>query len=1185
MKTSRLEIRLLGPVTIAFNHQSLKISRKVERAILYYLAVENSPVSRTILIDLLWPQAEQLDPRGTLRTALSRLRKTLPDSSLLITDLDQVSLDFTRCKIDVLKFEESYQSLHSILSGMPENFTLPLQIVNQITESLDQWHGDRVIQGDDLSVYPGLDEWRKNLDRYLSLHREFLMKRLASHHQACGQLERAMDLFTHLGRLNYLDISSHFAVLDILTKLGRHQESLEYCDALEVIFEREYNAPLPGVLLERCRYSHMLMEEIHTRRGRDWPVPLSMQLPLVGRTDELGQLRRAFFSGGLVKVQGEMGTGKTRLVQELYESLSPKPMLILAPSRESESTLPLAPIIHGLRRHIPKEIWGELDAVWANQLSLLFPELHELRADLSPSPDSKWPSARQHLFDAILQLLGLVARRFGRILFFLDDAQWADDQTIAVFSYLVTQGFFDEHGALIAAIRVEDLDNNFNASIDRLHRTHPVKTITVSGLNPDELRLLTQQALNQHPSTSFIDALYRETNGNPFWALEIIRHLLETPGSMDAVQTTGQLSLPASVHALIRNRLNRLRGESHYILTCAAVLGNDISVKLLQAVVDISQQEFLSALDPLIRSGLLQTHQVDHTHEEKLFFTHEKIREVIITETAPIHQQILHQQIAHLLSQDPHALDNAAVIADHYLSGGDIANAFHWLLQAAAHAWTLGAATDVLRSYRQAEDLINHAPEGFFSHSDILQLYKQWGDFAFQSNQVDMLEEVGVKLQHYAKNEPDPLMMGTSNLVLSDACCLREDFETGLMLSESAVKDLESAHNPEMLIQALFHQLIIQWWTLDFNSIIQTAEQMSKIIENLDPQSPQKVKYMFNARRMVSEVYYAQGEAERALRSAQETYQAFFQQLDTFDRLRAYNMLAYSHLISGQVDDCMNFARAGLEIAQALDNTFIEELLLIILCKAEIVHGHLDHAYQHATRALNLAEKSSKIQIIVAANTLLGDLFNILQNTTLAMQYFRIAQVRQGFFFQSYYGLENNIHLGRLLTRNGHLEEARQILRTTLAVTEQKSMAHLHIQALMVDGLIDLVEHDYASAEGKFLSALDLADQKGLVHEVIWGKYRLALLEFDRQRFDLAEKHLVEVLEQAKSHQMTLMLQFALGFGYQLSKTFTSQIDPDEIRSTFQSLVDSLEAHTQTTPLRQDFLNARRIWQESGYLP
>lgn len=1182
MKTSHLDIGLLGPVEISYNGERLNITRRVERGVLYYLAVENRPVSRTNLIDLLWPEAEQLDPRGTLRTALSRLRKTLPDKNFLVTELDQVALDINHCQIDLLKFEESYQSLQGILAAFPSHTPLPIQIVKQIEVSLDLWHGDRVIEGDDLSAYPALDEWRITLNKSLSQHREILIKRLAENYQASGQLERALDLFYHLSRLNSLENSYHLTVLDLFIKLGRYYEVMEFCDALEGILEREYNAPLPEEIIKRCRYSQERIKESQRLREQDWPLPLSMQLPLVGRTAELKQLRGAFFRGGLIKIEGEMGVGKTRLVQELFEILSPKPLLFVAPARESERSLPLAPIIHGLRRHIPDEIWHAIDAVWANQLSHILPEMTEVRGDLSPSFDQKWPSSKQHLFDAIHYLLDLVAKKFGRILFFLDDAQWVDLQTTEVLSYLLAQGFFEKHGVLIIAVRLREDILHVDRIINQHHRTRPVQVITLSGLNPGELRSLIQHVLNQPLAASFLDGLYRETKGIPFWALEIVRHLLDVYGDNKALQDIPQFPLTESAHTFIRNRFYQFGEDLRTILTCAAVIGDDISFGLLQAVSGISQHDFLLALDSLIRSGFLRADEGDYASEEIINFTHDKLREVVNMETTSAYRKILHQRVARELSRSPRSMDRAAVIAEHFRAGSDAANAFHWHLKAAAHAWSFGASEDALFSYQQAEAILNNTSEGIFSLDDILQLYKQWSNYAFQSNQVAMLEEVGVKLGQYGRETDNPLLRGVSNLSLANASFLRDDFVAGDTLIQEAVKDLEAAENQEALVKALFHQVVLKWWMLDFDQILPIANRLSQITDNLDPGSPHKFSERFSVNRMIAEVYYGQGKAKKALEIAKETYRDFFNKLDTFDRLRAHNMMAYIHFITGEIDKCIYYAQEGLKITGRLENVFIEELLLIILSKAEIVQGHLDQAYQHAHRVLALGERNHKIHTTIAANTLLGDINAVLQNDTVAMRHYRIAQVRQGFSVYSYYGQDNNIHLGRLLTRIGQLAEAKEIIRSTLDVTDQKGIMLLHAQALMADGLIDMKEGNITSAEEKFVLALELAEERGMGQEVLWGKFRMAFSAFSGNRFDLAESFLVEVLDKSKSHKMHLLHKYALELASQLSQCKTLQLNSDEIRMSKQSLVDKLEAHTQSEPLREGFVKAQRIWQK-GY--
>ncbi len=199
------------------------------------------------------------------------------------------------------------------------------------------------------------------------------------------------------------------------------------------------------------------------------------------------------------------------------------------------------------------------------------------------------------------------------------------------------------------------------------------------------------------------------------------------------------------------------------------------------------------------------------------------------------------------------------------------------------------------------------------------------------------------------------------------------------------------------------------------------------------------------------------------------------------------------------------------------------------------------------------------------------------------MQHYRIAQVRQGYSSHSYNGLENNIHLGRLLARTGQPDEAREILGTTLAVTEQKGMMRLYIKALVTDGVLDVDEGNYSVAEEKFFTAVDMAAQRGLAHEVIWGNYRLAWLAYTQAQYDRAEHFLMDVLAQAQSHEMTLLTLYVLEMAFRLMEEKTLQLTPNHIRKTFKSWVEKLSSYSQSPPLRDDIQKAIRYWEEKGY--
>jgi two-component SAPR family response regulator len=168
MQNEILKIHVLGPVEIASGRETIKINRRIERAILYILAVEHRPVSRTTMIDLLWPNADQIDPRAALRTALSRLKRTLPAPEIIKTELDTLQINLNYCEVDLVKFENHVQSLQNLLNGYPQPEPLPKQIVNQLQEALTLWRGDNLLHGENLSAYPEIEIWLRTHDQQYS---------------------------------------------------------------------------------------------------------------------------------------------------------------------------------------------------------------------------------------------------------------------------------------------------------------------------------------------------------------------------------------------------------------------------------------------------------------------------------------------------------------------------------------------------------------------------------------------------------------------------------------------------------------------------------------------------------------------------------------------------------------------------------------------------------------------------------------------------------------------------------------------------------------------------------------------------------------------------------------------------------------------------------------------------------
>ena len=1182
-KFEPLEIHLLGPVEISYQGKPLKISRRLERALLYYLAGEHRPISRSDLIDKLWPNANQVDPRRALSTALSRLRKQLPDPKFIKTELDKVWLNIDRCNIDLLSFVRLNQRLMSLLDTYQKNRSLPKQIAQHLQEALSFWHGESFLLGEDLSAYPEIEFWRQTQNKILITYRRSLMNRLGEHYQASGHPEMALNLFMHLVQGDLLDVNLHLAILEILTQLGRHQEVVDYCDELEAGYEREYHNPLPEAILSDYQYSQIQVNLNKKQPARDWSIPLTMQLELVGRQEELTRLKNAYFQGGVVVIRGELGCGKTRLVQELYRALTPTPLFLVAPSYKFENPLPLSPIIHCLRHQVPEDIWEEIDSVWLDQMTLLLPELTEKQYSHRTGQFSSAPSGQQNLFEALLHVYSAVTKKYGRILFFLDNAQWIDDQTIQALSYLVHHGFFERHGMLIIAASSEEPNPNLEKMIDRFHRSLPVQNIQLGQLTQDEIAALAQQVLDKPIPTSMVERLYIESNGNPFFALEIIRNILDLPQDIESHKTTDPIPLPESVQAIIRRRLGLLDVEARQILLFAAVLGSGFSTTLLQSIAQVEKTPDAAFLDPLINAGFILPSQEFPTLDT-YYFTHEKVREVVLNEASPLHLQIIHRRVARFLTEEPQANLKAGIIANHFLKGEQVVEAFHWFLIAAKNAWNVGAKEDALQSYQGAESLYYNAPEGTFDIHDASQLYQQWGEFAYQSSQIDILEETGTKLQYIGEKEHIPQLIGISKIALANACLLRRNVDTGLKIIQEAISIIEHTDDPLTLIQAILREGSLHWLKFNFDQAKLAAEKALNIIETTGDDSPDITPLWFYARYVINMYYYAKGEGEKALSYVQETYDTFYHQLNAFDRTRTHYLFSYMHLLTANYEECKSHSLKGYKIADSMGLDYTAEICLIHLSKANFYQGYLDDAYACATKALKMGDENNHKHIIAFANCILGDIFGFLNNYVLAAKHFKVAQLRLGFTSTSLTQLETDLHLAHLFIWSEDIQEAKALISPVLEISKQTDVKHLLSQALILSGHCDLIEGNLNKAGEQFSQAAEITQRYGLKYESLWCKLLQARLAASQYKFGLSHEILNEILDEDQPFSVAWIKLNAM-VTYAKIQELTDQIVIRNLQPDLTSFINEIGSHTQSPPLRQSFTQAKPQWQEGVQSP
>jgi adenylate cyclase len=259
----------------------------------------------------------------------------------------------------------------------------------------------------------------------------------------------------------------------------------------------------------------------------------------------------------------------------------------------------------------------------------------------------------------------------------LDDAHWIDapsDDVLADFadalngtsSMFVTTYRPEFHGAL---------------------KQHADETITLQPLTDEMSVRLVRQLLGNDPSLAgLVDRIAVAAVGNPFFVEETVRDLADrgvisgTRGGYRLVGGAEEIRVPATVQAVLSARIDRLPAEAKAIVNAAAVIGTRFDVDTLQALLPDASS---SALVDLVSAELID--QTEFIPRQRYCFRHPLVRTVAYESQLSATRAQAHRRLAAAIeTRDPAAVDeNAALIAAHLESAGDLVDAYRWHMRAA----------------------------------------------------------------------------------------------------------------------------------------------------------------------------------------------------------------------------------------------------------------------------------------------------------------------------------------------------------------------------------------------------------------------------------------------------------------------------------------------------------------------
>ncbi len=343
--------------------------------------------------------------------------------------------------------------------------------------------------------------------------------------------------------------------------------------------------------------------------------------PFVGRAAQLARLEQALEDvrggrGHAVAVVGEPGVGKTRLLFELTRSprLAGWQRLEAAAASYAAGT-PYFLLAELLRAYFEVEEGeapeGARDRVTGKLLALdggLSPAVPALLSLLEAGSEGREARAleplrrRGWIHDAVKRVLVREAQR-QPLLLVLENLQWLDPDSHAVLDRLL-DGLPAVPILMLLSFRPEFQHGWANRS----HYTQ----LRLDPLGPESAGALAGALAGPGPELEPLRALLaRRTGGNPFFLEETVRSLVEAGrlvGQRGGYRLAGALhavQVPASIHALLAARIDRLAPEDKRVLQAAAVVGTDVPFPLLAAIGELEDEPLRRSLGRLEAAELL----------------------------------------------------------------------------------------------------------------------------------------------------------------------------------------------------------------------------------------------------------------------------------------------------------------------------------------------------------------------------------------------------------------------------------------------------------------------------------------------------------------------------------------------------------------------------------------------------
>ena len=804
------------------------------------------------------------------------------------------------------------------------------------------------------------DDPQRALRTALAMHRVF------GEHAVRAKKDRGIELGlrigVHTGMVvagNVRSVAEYGVMGDTVNTAARLQEAappgeIYVTQATFRLTNREFTFREVGPIEMKGKEKPVLAYALSGERSHI-RVAIELNAPLVGRWMELSRLDLAYQSARVgrtevVLIAGEPGIGKSRLVSEFIGLVTaddgaagndaPR-VLRWTFSRVNQRSYAgfIEPLLVELKidptatdaRDRLVELVTELGfANPAATAPVLAQFLHLPGAEEATNESEEW---KRRMYLIIFDVLGALART-RPLLYVLEDLHYADAASLDLLWFLASRG-----GRVpLLILLAQRLGAGGQPKPSRTNFTQMV----LEPLSDDEAARIVESTLEWAPA-ELRDRIVARAGGNPFFIEESIRALVDSgaiarddKGDWVVKERALALDVPATLHAVVAARIDRLPPLAKECIQLASVIGQRFGDRVLRAA---GGDRLADAVDILIAADLVAEGAPGERREGRYRFKHAVTQEVAYNTLLMRRRTELHRRVAlsieNVLAND--IRDFYPALAHHYLLGDVPDKAAQYSWKAAQRAMNIHAHVETLRFADQAVELfetlgdIDRAVEALYLVARVRRYHGE-GDAALAA-----YERARILLE--ARPEPNHFEIAMVYAHMAELTTRWEakhpDLEGLISRGLALVGDEASPERVRLLAARAFApRRLARATDADWEQALQTAEEALGIAEEL------------GLLREVSLCLDAVGYAYRALGRFREAYGANQRRIpiaqslqDSDELIDAHNMVSATAVVLGNLQEAIEHAKLASEIAQSTEKPRLGGYALVLGAGARLLAG------------------------------------------------------------------------------------------------------------------------------------------------------------------------------------------------------------------------------------------------------